>query len=103
MFGRIEIFHLGPDPDIPNNPVLPVVIYRGALMDEKDAAAVFEQRFMENGWGGCWRNGIYNYHHFHSNAHEVLGIARGYVMVQLGGATGRICRLEAGDFVVLPA
>lgn len=41
--------------------------------------------------------------HFHSNAHEVLGIAEGHVTVILGGAQGRRFRLKARDMLAIPA
>ena len=64
---------------IPNHPKWPVVIYRGAARFPKtlDPAAVLEELFECNGWGDSWRNGIYDYVHYHSRIHEVLGIARG--------------------------
>jgi len=92
------------DPDIPNNPELPVLIYPQVLGDEvPDKAAAFERHFSESGWRGTWRNGIFPYHHFHPDAHEALGIARGSVEVQIGGETGKRFKLTAGDLVVLPA
>jgi uncharacterized protein YjlB len=30
------------------------------------------ERFTENGWTGLWTDIIYDYTHFHSNAHEAL-------------------------------
>ena len=83
----------------PNSP-LPVLIYRAAL--PADAAAM-ESHFAQNGWSGGWRDGIYDFHHFHSNAHEALGIARGEVQVMFGGAQGEEYTLQAGDVVVIPA
>jgi uncharacterized protein YjlB len=50
-----------------------------------------------------WRDGIYPFHHFHSTAHEALGIVRGRVRVMLGGPGGAELDLVAGDAVVLPA
>ena len=69
----------------------------------EDAAAVFEELFGRNGWGDSWRNGIYDYVHYHSRIHEVLGIARGHARVRFGGHKGRTFRLKAGDVVILPA
>ncbi|HTK84157.1 MAG TPA: cupin [Patescibacteria group bacterium] len=97
-----EIFPLRADPMMPNNPRLPVLVYRGALSGTV-LADRFEKAFERNGWGGLWRDGIYNYHHFHSTSHEALGIATGAVTVMLGGKSGITLRLKAGDLLVLPA
>ena len=48
-----------------------------------------ERAFAANGWSNAWRDGIFRYHHFHSTAHEVLGIAAGEVRVAFGGPSGR--------------
>ena len=90
---------------IPNHPRWPLVIYRGAvkLSGNFDPAAVFEDLFAANGWGDSWRDGIYDYVHYHSRIHEVLGIARGSGEVRFGGALGRSVKLKAGDVAILPA
>jgi uncharacterized protein YjlB len=90
---------------IPNHPRWPLVIYRGAvrLDDRFDPAAVLEELFERNGWGDSWRDGIYDYVHYHSRIHEVLGIARGQGKVQFGGLKGRTMRVKAGDVTILPA
>jgi uncharacterized protein YjlB len=85
---------------IPNNPHLPVLLYPGAL---KQKIAQTEQRFNENNWLNSWTNGIFDYHHYHSNAHEVLGVTRGTATVQLGGEDGQRLDIQAGDVLVLPA
>jgi uncharacterized protein YjlB len=99
-----ELLRLRDDGETPNNR-LPVLIYRGALrLDEAfDPAAVFEETFAAHGWRKAWRDGVYDFLHFHTATHEVLGIARGTVTVELGGALGRRVSLKAGDVVVLPA
>ena len=99
---RIDIIHFEDDGSIPNNPRLPLLHYHGVL-DDADRAAAFEAVLARNGWTGSWRNGIYGYHHFHSTAHEVLGIARGDARVRLGGDGGVTVELLAGDVVVIPA
>jgi uncharacterized protein YjlB len=93
------------DGSIPNNPDLPFVRYGGAvsLKDALDPAAVLEQLFTANRWTGSWRNGIYDYAHYHPRTHEVLGIASGTAKVRFGGAKGKIFELKAGDVVILPA
>jgi uncharacterized protein YjlB len=90
---------------IPNNPELPFIHYLGAvaLPERGDPAAVFEELFERNGWGNSWRNGIYDYVHYHSGMHEVLGIARGHARVRFGGNSGKVVDLREGDVVILPA
>jgi uncharacterized protein YjlB len=91
------------DGSIPNNPHLPALIYTQAVELHGDPAVALEHVFTTNGWLPDWRDGIYDYHHYHSTAHEVLGIAKGQVKVRLGGEQGRDFDLQAGDVVVLPA
>jgi uncharacterized protein YjlB len=88
---------------VPNNPALPVLVYEGAIEAKGDLAAEIERVFSRNDWPPQWRNGIYDYHHYHSTAHEVLGIARGEARVMLGGPGGEEMSISAGDIVVLPA
>jgi uncharacterized protein YjlB len=90
---------------IPNHPIWPLIVYRGPvrLPAKFDAAAVLEVLFESNGWADSWRNGVYDYVHYHSRIHEVLGIARGTGKVQFGGNRGRIVTLKAGDVAILPA
>ena len=97
-------FRFEGDHETPNNPRLPLVVYRGVVPPAADdAASWFERTFEANGWGDGWRNGIHPFLHFHTGTHEVLGIARGRATVEFGGAKGRALTVEAGDVVVLPA
>jgi uncharacterized protein YjlB len=87
--------------EIPNNPRLPVLLHRGAVPAGEPEAA--EALFARHGWTPAWRNGIYEFHHYHPNAHEALAIVAGGVRVRLGGEAGVTLDLAAGDVVVLPA
>lgn len=96
--------YLFPDDGVFPNSRLPALIYRGALTgDLRDRAGAFETMFAHNGWTGAWRNGLYTFHHYHSTAHEVLGVCVGHVEVALGGPGGKIVRARAGDVLVVPA
>ena len=99
-----QAFRFADDGETPNNPALPLLVYRGVVArDGADPAAPFEEAFAAHGWGRSWRNGIHDFLHFHTRTHEVLGIARGRARVQFGGARGRDLEVQAGDVVVLPA
>jgi uncharacterized protein YjlB len=93
------------DGKTPNNPALPLVIYRNAvrLSGAADPAALLEELLQANKWGETWRNGIYDFMHYHSRIHEVLAMARGRAQVRFGGDKGRKLDLEAGDVAVIPA
>jgi uncharacterized protein YjlB len=87
---------------VPNS-VLPLVLYRDAIDVDTDAEQTIEQVFGGNGWGGLWRNGIYDYQHYHSTVHEALGVARGHALVLFGGERGAALQIAAGDVAILPA
>ena len=98
----IETYHFADDGIVPNSR-LPLVVYRGALPERGDRAAFCEAMLARNRWPDSWRNGIHPFHHYHSTAHEALGIARGQARVRLGGENGRSVELREGDVVVIPA
>lgn len=98
-----EIIHLSLNGWMPNNERLPVLLYRKAILaDGHDPAAAFEQQFERNGWPAQWRDGVYDFHHYHSTAHEVLGFAAGQAQLILGGENGHKVDVHAGDVLVLP-
>lgn len=101
---QILTFHFADDGRIPNHPTLPMIVYRAVLqLDAHDPAATVEVLFAQNGWQGMWRNGIFDFPHYHSNAHEVLAICRGEATVRFGGDAGETLIVEAGDVALLPA
>lgn len=92
------------DGTFPNNEDLPVLIVRHAFRSTSRCLDPKMMRvFRSHEWKGCWRNGILSYHHYHSTAHEVLGVAQGKAQVQLGGPDGAAVNAEQGDVCILPA
>lgn len=88
---------------VPNN-ILPFLVYQGAVMlDPKQPEQTIENLFETNNWGGTWRNGVYDYLHYHATVHEVLGVARGHARVRFGGDRGQELDIKASDVAILPA
>jgi uncharacterized protein YjlB len=100
----VAAHHLADDGSFPNNELLPLMVYGGALdLPEGDPAALIEIILRENGWGGSWRSTVFGYHHYHSTAHEMLGIYSGRARVLFGGDDGPIVEATPGDVIIIPA
>lgn len=101
---RATAYRIAETPAFPNNPGLPLLVYSLAVpVTGPEPAEAFETLFRSNGWGDSWRDGIYDYHHYHSTAHEVLGVFSGTARVAFGGDQGIVLEVHAGDVVVIPA
>jgi uncharacterized protein YjlB len=96
----VETHWFEDDGAIPNSP-LPALVYED-VEDALDPGSC-ESMFARHGWLGSWRDGIFRFHHFHSTAHEVLGIVAGSATVVLGGPRGRSFDVRQGNVLVLPA
>lgn len=99
---NISFEYFADDGRFPNS-ALPVVIYRQAVAADEATAEAMEALFDSNGWPSQWRAGVYDYHHYHSTAHECLGVAQGSGTLQLGGPGGRQFTVGPGDVLLLPA
>lgn len=101
---RVIAHQLVPDGAVPNNPRWPLLLYPAAVpIAGADPAEAFEKLFDRNRWPAAWRNGVFPFHHFHTKAHEALGVYGGEVTVQFGGDSGVVVTARPGDVVVLPA
>ena len=88
------------------NSTLPVLLYKQVLdlpLQINKAAEIIRDIFTHHRWSNTWKDGIYDYHHYHSNAHECMGIANRAAMVILGGPGGKKITLSRGDVLILPA
>ena len=81
----------------------PLLLYRAAIATTAAGPEAMEALFAANGWRPGWRSTIFTYDHYHSTAHEALGIAAGTARLLLGGPRGREFEVAAGDVVVIPA
>ncbi len=98
-----KTYYLEDDGSIPNNQELPMLIYEQALPEDKMASSTCKRLLSQYGWTGAWLNGIYDYHHYHSTAHEVLAVISGRAEVLFGGPKGELLEISASDVAVLPA
>ena len=94
------IFHFADDGFIPNNPKLPVILVRKAFSANPDE---IEMAFNKHNWRNSWVNGVFPYHHYHSNSHEVLGVKSGIARLIIGGENGEELTVHTGDVLILPA
>lgn len=98
-----KIIQFDDDGVIPNSK-FPVIIYINCFHERgNEAAKWLENKFAENNWKNSWRNGVFDYDHYHSNTHEVLGVYKGRALLQLGGENGKKIDVSAGDVIVIPA
>jgi uncharacterized protein YjlB len=89
----------------PNNPQLPLVVYRQVIRANRgeELAAEIEKTVKEHAWTPAWRWGIHDFPHYHSTTHEFLGVFSGTATVRLGHENGVTLIVEPGDVIVIPA
>jgi uncharacterized protein YjlB len=86
------------------NSSLPVLLYKQAIHLPLFFRTFFVKKILEkHHWTNNWRNGVYTYHHYHSNTHEVMAVIRGSTTLLLGGENGIYVKIAKGDVILLPA
>jgi uncharacterized protein YjlB len=98
---NVTVRLIGENGNFPNNSQLPLLIYEGCFRGEE--VNEIEELVAENQWKNIWVNGIFPFHHYHSNTHEVLAVSSGFCDVQVGGEGGEIFKIKEGDLLLLPA
>ena len=103
---EVLVFHFKDAGGVPNNPRLPALVIKHAAPAGRETANLatwFETEWPKHGWRAAWRWGVYDFPHYHSTAHEVLGVYRGHATLRLGDAVGVTIVAETGDVLILPA
>lgn len=100
---NIQRITLRDDGIFPNSH-LPVLLYKCILdLPLLFPATHVKNLFEKHGWLNSWDAGIFEYHHYHSITHEVLGVYEGKTMLLLGGEHGVQINIEKGDVLLIPA
>ena len=100
----VNSYLLHDDGIFPNNSALPVLHYKNVFaIPTFFAARRMKRHFAAHGWTNSWKSTVYDFHHYHSTTHEVLGAYSGKAELLIGGDDGSIIVLEAGDVLVIPA
>jgi uncharacterized protein YjlB len=98
-----EKYYLNDDGIFPNS-ALPVLFYKQAIKIPNLFPAIYlKSIFRRNNWRNAWDNGVFNYQHYHSITHEVMGVYAGGTIIELGGTFGITLYIEKGDVLVIPA
>lgn len=101
---RILHFLCPANDTFPNNDSLELCIFKQVFSTEAvNLVEVIEQCFLQNGWPPAWRNGLYDTHHYHSTAHEALGVYEGWIEACFGGPGGIVQTATKGDVIIIPA
>ena len=87
----------------PGNPYYPLLIYKESLLCRDREPKTVQIHLLQNDWRHSWVGSIYDYHHYHSNTHELLAIISGNCEVQFGGENGSIYTVNQDDVIIIPA
>ena len=97
---RVHRLFMDHDGVFPNNPHYPLLIFAGGC-EHLDSAAT-ERAIVAASWSAPWAWGVFDFHHYHSTAWEILACVKGRAVLQLGGPTGPEIGVTLGDVVLVP-
>jgi uncharacterized protein YjlB len=104
IHGHVSTHILDDDGLFPNNSTYPLLVYKGSVhLRPGDEAESIIELFHQNNWSNTWKDGIYEYDHYHSTTHEALAVYCGTADVHLGGPNGVTLELTRGDVLIIPA
>lgn len=104
MKPEIHSYTIKPNDGFPNNAELPLVLHRHAIKLPTLLRGLYVRRiFRKNGWTNNWKDGIYEYDHYHSNTHEAIAVIKGKATLLFGGRGGKKIDVREGDVVIIPA
>lgn len=98
---KVVALRIAPNGGVPNHPRWPALVVPGALGTDPQVPAI-KSLLEANRWFRVWDWTIFDYHHFHPGAAEVLVVARGRAAIRLGGPDGETVEVGPGDAMVLP-
>lgn len=100
----VQPYLLADDGRFPNNERLPVLVYKGAVKLPWLMPLYQVKKWLkQNHWYNFWKAGVFTFHHYHSNTHELLLVYKGSSSLQFGGENGVSIEVEKGDLIVIPA
>jgi uncharacterized protein YjlB len=83
------------DSIVPNNPHFPVLVYRGVVAlsaSTFDPATLIDTLIETHGWAKSWRDTVYDFVHYHSQIHEVMGLRAAPPKSNAAGSRAACCR-----------
>lgn len=89
----------------PNNEKYPLILLKGAWNQNKSQQDdAVHQITTVSGWTSPWVWGIYEFHHYHSTAWELLVCVSGSAQVELGGPNSGVpvITVQHGDVILIP-
>lgn len=92
---QYSIIHAPVSKSTPNHMILPAIVYKETV----DVKSQFKQA----GWKILFESSVFDYHHYHPNTHEAIGVLSGEATLMIGGESGQKQKITQGQVLLLPA